>query len=381
LNPSIFDGITVGDAELVKACAHGEEAIGRKPTFRVAILPDDVTVLPTLAVASTTINESAPPLLAFSSKMSETVRGRKETEGNKSHSSTVMIDSVYMDASVQAKPFFSEKPVFPSHFGGLSAREIISDPPKGVFFITDPDFDGNEMLTRLSILLDSDCHILGSPAGTSALSQPYIYPNRLSLSMQSDMRSGSETANVEVASSEIGESKISVSSHQEEREESVSRSGVMHGTMSYIRNLDKHKNADFSSAKKPPKGATGVALFGEVTGDDIAELTKRICGPAALKCRMSESVQRTLFVPRREAVAEEHIEGGMVINSLPIFQPGELLFPGALLTSNVFEPRYKLMIKEHLRTGKPFGVKLTSSDVGCLACVDSVSEVDPVSGE
>ncbi len=47
-----------------------------------------------------------------------------------------------------------------------------------------------------------------------------------------------------------------------------------------------------------------------------------------------------------------------MINQLPLFPLGTILFPGATLNLHIFEERYRLMIGRCLETGSPFGVVL-----------------------
>ncbi len=46
------------------------------------------------------------------------------------------------------------------------------------------------------------------------------------------------------------------------------------------------------------------------------------------------------------------------LKSLPLFPLNTVLFPGMVLPLHIFEPRYRIMIGECLRTNQPFGVVL-----------------------
>ena len=48
----------------------------------------------------------------------------------------------------------------------------------------------------------------------------------------------------------------------------------------------------------------------------------------------------------------------MIENPLPLFPLNTVLFPGAVLSLRIFEPRYLSMIGQCMRQGKPFGVVL-----------------------
>jgi ATP-dependent Lon protease len=56
---------------------------------------------------------------------------------------------------------------------------------------------------------------------------------------------------------------------------------------------------------------------------------------------------------------------------IPLFPLNVVLFPGEQLPLHIFEPRYRLMVRECLDTKFPFGMLLASSDgvvrVGCTA--------------
>ncbi|MCB0153454.1 MAG: LON peptidase substrate-binding domain-containing protein, partial [Anaerolineae bacterium] len=46
-------------------------------------------------------------------------------------------------------------------------------------------------------------------------------------------------------------------------------------------------------------------------------------------------------------------------SKIPLFPLELVLFPGMMLPLHIFEPRYKIMIKECISAGQPFGVVLT----------------------
>jgi hypothetical protein len=116
-------------------------------------MPDNVTIeQPTASFL-----ESEPPLLAFSSpQFAEKIMTERAPDVN---NGTVTIDSVYFDAEVTAQPFFCDKPSFPSIVGKLSTRDVMMNPPTGIFFVAHPDFEAQELLTRFTALLNQDCQV------------------------------------------------------------------------------------------------------------------------------------------------------------------------------------------------------------------------------
>ncbi len=72
---------------------------------------------------------------------------------------------------------------------------------------------------------------------------------------------------------------------------------------------------------------------------------------------------------------------------IPLFPLNTVLFPHMPISLNIFEPRYKLMVEECLRTGAPFGVVLIREgdeahgplaephEVGCLAQITQVDRL------
>ncbi|HNB50309.1 MAG TPA: LON peptidase substrate-binding domain-containing protein [Anaerolineales bacterium] len=79
-----------------------------------------------------------------------------------------------------------------------------------------------------------------------------------------------------------------------------------------------------------------------------------------------------------------------VMFSLPLFPLNTVLFPGLPLRLNIFEPRYKQMLKRCLETGEKFGVVLIKRGreaLGPLAepfligCTAQLMQVDPTSDE
>jgi Lon protease-like protein len=77
----------------------------------------------------------------------------------------------------------------------------------------------------------------------------------------------------------------------------------------------------------------------------------------------------------------------MNINRLPLFPLNTVLFPGQLLPLHIFEPRYRLMIKECLAGQSAFGVILIREgrevgdsavpfDVGCTARIEQVNRLE-----
>jgi len=72
---------------------------------------------------------------------------------------------------------------------------------------------------------------------------------------------------------------------------------------------------------------------------------------------------------------------------IPLFPLNTVLFPHMPISLNIFEPRYKLMVEECLRTGQPFGVVLIREgveahgpatdphEVGCLAQITQVDRL------
>lgn len=63
-----------------------------------------------------------------------------------------------------------------------------------------------------------------------------------------------------------------------------------------------------------------------------------------------------------------------MVQQLPIFALGHVLFPRSLLPLRVFEPRYMDMVKECLKLDQPFGVCLISEgqEVGAAASIHGV---------
>ncbi|RYF91624.1 MAG: peptidase S16 [Chitinophagaceae bacterium] len=66
-------------------------------------------------------------------------------------------------------------------------------------------------------------------------------------------------------------------------------------------------------------------------------------------------------------------------NFIPIFPLDIVVFPGEALNLHIFEPRYKQLIQECVRTGKPFGIPAVIAgkmmEMGTLLQVKEVSKV------
>jgi Lon protease-like protein len=76
--------------------------------------------------------------------------------------------------------------------------------------------------------------------------------------------------------------------------------------------------------------------------------------------------------------------------SIPLFPLNTVLFPGLPLRLNIFEPRYKQMIKRCLETGEKFGIVLIKrgrealgplADPFLIGCTAQLVQVDPASDE
>lgn len=74
--------------------------------------------------------------------------------------------------------------------------------------------------------------------------------------------------------------------------------------------------------------------------------------------------------------------------SVPLFPLNTVLFPGTPLSLRIFEPRYRRMVSECIRTSSPFGVVLIREgreafgppaiphDIGCLASIERLESLE-----
>ena len=53
------------------------------------------------------------------------------------------------------------------------------------------------------------------------------------------------------------------------------------------------------------------------------------------------------------------------MTSLPLFPLNLVLLPYELLPLHIFEPRYKIMVRDHIEEDKPFGIILNENNVVC----------------
>ena len=127
----------------------------------------------------------------------------------------------------------------------------------------------------------------------------------------------------------------------------------------------KEKAEEDKMMLKPLAGtaAAGTAAAGEMGADGSNARTSGDNDEGA------EGVEGVEGVEEEE---EESGEGMMMIagdgshmSSLPLFCLRDtFLFPRDSMPFNVFEPRYRLMLRQHLETGKPFGIVAPAPEVG-----------------
>jgi Lon protease-like protein len=139
-------------------------------------------------------------------------------------------------------------------------------------------------------------------------------------------------------------------------------------------------------------GATGIALFGHIELDELAQYCKRVNGQYLLRSFMPDDIEKILFVPsnipellkkktKLDNDTKNLLEPGKIIYNLPLFSIGEIIFPGQELNVNIFEPRYRKMLKQCLEDSSYFGVNLVGSTVGTIVKVESITQINPITGE
>lgn len=134
------------------------------------------------------------------------------------------------------------------------------------------------------------------------------------------------------------------------------------------------------TGNKEEFGARGLAIWGSgFSPEDMAQIAKRINGKYILPTIMSAPILQQLFVPSKFNSPKTNPQRAW--KNLPLFNIGDVLFPGSKKVIDIFEPRYKIMLKEHLELGTPFGVRLGASAVGTICRVEKVEHLNKETGE
>lgn len=308
------------DEDILKACIREEGICGakRRPTFRISY----TNINNPIKLRSTINfrNKEATPLL------SSTIP---------SHYKEYIIESMYFnDVNAEALEFQVDNAAFPNNIGNKSLKDIVSNPPSAVLILATAGFNSVEFIKRLNTILTNKTRIIlsvsfGLPEKNL---HPYIFPTSQDL-LTNDR---SETSSVIT-------------------------------------------------------GATGIALFGNIELEELSQYCKRVNGQYLLRTFMPDEIEKILFVPTNipDLLAKKTkllngattLEAGNILHNLPLFSIGEIVFPGQVLNVNIFEPRYRKMLKSCLEESSYIGVNLVGSNVGTVVQVESINHLNPITGE
>jgi len=310
------------DVDILKACIREEGICGakRRPTFRISYTNINN---PIKLKQTKNFRDQEVPLLA-------------STIPSQYKDNNVIIESMYFnDVNTEALEFQVDNAAFPNNIGKKSLKDIVSKPPSAVLILATAGFNSVEFIKRLSTILTNKTRVIlsvsfGLPEKNL---HPYIYPTSQDLLMTNDK---TETPTVIT-------------------------------------------------------GATGIALFGNIELEELAQYCKRVNGQYLLRSFMPDDIEKMLFVPTNipDLLAKKTkllngtttLEAGNILHNLPLFSIGEIVFPGQVLNVNIFEPRYRKMLKACLEESSYIGVNLVGTNVGTVVAVESINHLNPITGE
>ena len=311
------------DEDILKACIKEEGICGatRRPTFRIAY---------------TNINNPIKLTSTSSFREKEMIPLLSSTIPSSIKDNNLMIESMYFnDINAEALDFQVDVAAFPNNIGKKNLKEIISNPPSAILVLATAGFNSVEFIKRLNTILTNKTRVIlsvsfGLPEKNL---HPYIFPTSKDIMM--------------------------------------------------IHNSDKSDTSVITSA-------TGIALYGNIELEELAQYCKRVNGQYLLRSFMPDDIEKILFVPTNipQLLANKTklangtiLEGGHHLSNLPLFSIGEIIFPGQSLHVNIFEPRYRKMLKACLEENSYIGVNLVGSTIGTIVQVESINHINPITGE
>ena len=132
--------------------------------------------------------------------------------------------------------------------------------------------------------------------------------------------------------------------------------------------------------------AVGLAIFGDVSQEEIGEIALSVLGSSWLgDFAVNNDLTRHLFVPSNQWARGRQPVCNMYINTdtaraLPLFRLASVLYPSCSMIVKIFEPRYLRMIKRCIEKNEPFGVIHPASSTGTLCYVSEIYQMDETSG-
>lgn len=313
------------DKDILTACIReeGNNGATRRPTFRIAYTNVNNPIK--LRSTSTFREKELTPLLS-------------STIPSQNKDNNLIIESMYFnDINAEAIDFQVDNAAFPNTIGKKSLKEIIANPPSAVLILATAGFNSVEFIKRLNTILTSKCKVIlsvsfGLPEKNL---HSYIYPTTNDLTTMTN-----DNSDTPVITS-----------------------------------------------------ATGIALFGNIELEELSQYCKRVNGQYLLRSFMPDDIEKILFVPTNipELLAKKtklinnetakSLESGSILENLPLFSIGEIIFPGQELNVNIFEPRYRKMLKSCLEEHSYIGVNLVGSTVGTVVQVESINHINQTTGE
>lgn len=137
------------------------------------------------------------------------------------------------------------------------------------------------------------------------------------------------------------------------------------------------------------EAAVGLALFGaeDVTTAQIGRIACSILGSSWVGAfTLDTPLTQHLFVPRNFVLGtQRRCEKYQMVEEteakqLPLFRFNSVLFPGCSMILRIFEPRYRMMIKNCLEKNEPFGFINADIGVGTMAVVTEVYSMQEDTG-
>jgi len=163
------------------------------------------------------------------------------------------------------------------------------------------------------------------------------------------------------------------------------------GGRTFVGGGDWEMDATSSQLPVLANTAVGVACGGvgaKVTAPEMADVAVRLLSWTHRSgFWMSPELETELFVPTSKRLDDDSSNDSSDSNyslspnevaSVPVFLIPVMLFPTVNMPLRVFEPRYRLLIKECLENQRPFMLvhPQLSGEVGCLARVVAVDSMD-----
>jgi len=332
------------DEDVLKACIIEEGKCGatRRPTFRIAY---------------TNINNPIKLISSVNFREKEAVPLLSSTIPSQYKDNNLIIESMYFnDIHAEALDFQVDNAAFPNKIGKKGLKDIVMNPPSAVLVLATAGFNSVEFIKRMNTILTTKTKVVSSISfGLPEKNlHGYIFPTT------KDTISSSTKDTTTTTTTTINDKTIN----------------------------DKNDKIDTCVIT----GATGIALFGNIELDELAQYCKRVNGQYLLRSFMPDDIEKILFVPtnipellkkktKLDNDTKYTLEPGKVIYNLPLFSIGEIIFPGQELNVNIFEPRYRKMLKQCLEESSYFGVNLVGSSVGTIVKVESINQINPITGE